>query len=127
MLSKRTARNGTQRRRVLGPVTAVLLISVPPAVALIHRTFCVHDGEAAPGHLLGCVCWVLVLCGITGTALASRGVRWGWLLLVGLQPMWIAYALATSQHGLVAASLAYGAAQLGGFVRTTRLTAETGG
>ena len=52
--------------------------------------------------------------------LAGRGVPWGWLLLVSLQPLWIAYAVTTEQYGIAIGSLAYGASQLNGFLRSRR-------
>ena len=64
--------------------------------------------------------WVLVGAGIFGTYLASRDVSWGWLLLVSLQPMWIAYALVTEQYGFVIGAMAYGLGQLNGFLRSRR-------
>jgi hypothetical protein len=64
--------------------------------------------------------WGLVLAGILGTHLAGRNVPWGWLLLVSLQPLWIAYAFATEQYGFAVGSLAYGLGQLNGFLRSRR-------
>jgi hypothetical protein len=105
---------------MLFSIGGALLISIPLAILLLCRTVCLSDGSTEAGRqLLSCACWGLVLVGITGTTLASRGIRWGWLLLFGLQPVWIAYALATAQYGLMLASLAYGAAQLSGFCRTS--------
>ena len=65
-------------------------------------------------------CWGLVVAGILGTHMASRDVSWGWLLLVSLQPLWIAYAFATEQYGFAVGSVAYGAGQLNGFLRASR-------
>ena len=64
-------------------------------------------------------CWALVVAGIAGTAMISCERRCGWLLLFGLQPLWVSYAVATGQHGLILGSLAYGIAQLNGFLRST--------
>jgi hypothetical protein len=66
------------------------------------------------------VCWSLVGAGILGTHLTSRGVPWGWLLMVSLQPMWIVYALTTDQYGFILGSIACGLAQLNGFLRARR-------
>jgi hypothetical protein len=72
------------------------------------------------GTWLSMACWGLVFAGVVGTFLASRGNRWGWLLLVSLQPLWITYALATGQHGFILGAVMYGAAQLNGFMRSRR-------
>ena len=53
-------------------------------------------------------------CGYRG---GQHGGRFGWLLLFGLQPLWITYALCTDQLGLVLGPLAYAVAQLNGFLR----------
>lgn len=66
-------------------------------------------------------CWLMVLVGIGGTLLAGQGNSWGWLVLLGTQPLWVAYAVATSQYGFVVSAIAYGVAQLNGFVRSHRL------
>jgi hypothetical protein len=63
------------------------------------------------------ICWLLAVGGIAGTAVASFGGRFGWLLLFGLQPLWITYALATGQGGLILGSVAYSAVQLNGYLR----------
>ena len=90
-----------------------LLVSVVLCVALVQAT-----GTLSPGQrVLTLACWFLILAGIAGTALAGRGVSWGWLILFGLQPLWIAYALVTGQHGFIPGALLCGIAQLNGFVR----------
>jgi hypothetical protein len=63
-------------------------------------------------------CWFLVLAGIAGTLLIGNGISCGWLIMFGLQPLWVAYAVATEQHALIPGALAYGAVQLNGFIRT---------
>lgn len=89
---------------------AVLAVSLSLAVLLCAT---IGDGAEAAWKLSS-VCWFLVVAGVTGTAMSSSGCRFGWLLLVGLQPLWIAYALCTDQTGLIAGSLAYGVAQYNG-------------
>jgi len=66
--------------------------------------------------LLQAVCLGLVVGGVSGTFLASAGVRAGWLLLLGMQPMWIAYSVVTGQYGFVVGSVAYAGAQLNGYL-----------
>lgn len=111
-------RNRDAARRVL----AVLALSVGLSLALwMNSPSGSHVGDATLSpHCLSFVCWGLVLAGIAGTALVSHGGRAGWLLLLGLQPLWIAYALCTDQGGLVLGSLAYAIAQLHGFLRSGR-------
>jgi hypothetical protein len=67
---------------------------------------------------LSLVCWVLVIAGIVGTMLAGRGVGWGWLLLFGLQPLWVGYAVATEQYGFVVSAVAFSIGQLQGYLRS---------
>jgi hypothetical protein len=76
--------------------------------------------SATRACILRLACWGLVVGGVAGMFLAGAGCRWGWLLLLGLQPVWIAYALVTAQHGFVLGSLAYAGAQLNGFLRASR-------
>lgn len=73
------------------------------------------------GAWMPLACWGLVLFGVAGTFLAGRGVCWGWLLLAALQPLWISYAVATGQYGFIVGAVAYGAAQMNGFVRSLRV------
>lgn len=75
-------------------------------------------GPAPSPALLPVFCWALAGAGVTGTFLAGRGISWGWLILVGLQPLWITYAVATAQYGFIFAALAYGGAQVNGFLRS---------
>jgi hypothetical protein len=52
--------------------------------------------------------WLLAAVGITGLWLAGRKIWWAWLIGLGAQVLWIAYAVATGQYGFIAAALAYG-------------------
>lgn len=72
---------------------------------------------AARDAVMGGTCWLLVAGGVTGTFLAGTGRRLGWLILLGMQPLWIAYAIVTGQYGFVPGSLAYAAAQFNGYLR----------
>ena len=108
-------------------VAAVLALSLVLAALLLWIT---RDALAAgngivPAAELSVVCWLLVVAGITGTALASNGNRYGWLVLFGLQPLWITYAFCTGQTGLILGSLAYGAAQLNGLRVSWRKCSES--
>ena len=52
--------------------------------------------------------YLLTAVGVTGLYLAGRGVWWSWLIGLGAQALWIAYALATAQYGFIVSALAYG-------------------
>ena len=52
--------------------------------------------------------WLLTVVGITGLWLAGSKKRLGWAIGIGAQGLWIAYALATGQHGFLLSALAYG-------------------
>lgn len=95
-------------------------LSLCASVLLAGLAFAAGAGPLPATLVVSTSCWVLVAAGVLGTFLASRGVSWGWLLLVGLQPLWISYAIATGQYGFILGALAYGGAQLNGFVRTRR-------
>ncbi len=96
-------------------ILLVLLVSL-----LFGRLLLVSGGSQSPGseNALMMACWFLVLAGIAGTLLIGNGISWGWLIMFGLQPLWVAYAIATEQHGLIPGALAYGAVQLHGFIRS---------
>ena len=107
-------RNGAGRS-----IAAVLTVSLTLAALLVGSSHEALGGEGGAGRL-SVACWLLVIAGISGTTLASNGNRYGWLLLFGLQPLWIAYALCTDQPGLIFGSLAYGMAQLNGLLVSWR-------
>ncbi len=96
-------------------ILLVLLVSL-----LCGKLLLVSGGGQNPGseNELMMACWLLVLAGIAGTLLIGNGISWGWLIMFGLQPLWVAYAIATQQHGLIPGALAYGAVQLNGFIRS---------
>jgi hypothetical protein len=52
--------------------------------------------------------WILTAVGVTGLYLAGRKVWWAWLIGLGAQVLWIAYALATVQYGFLVSAVAYG-------------------
>ena len=53
--------------------------------------------------------WVLTAGGVFGLWLAGRRNVWGWAVGLGMQVLWIAYAVATVQWGFIVSALAYGA------------------
>lgn len=56
--------------------------------------------------------WLLGALGVLGLYLAGRRSPWGWALGIGVQILWLAYALATRQWGFIATALAYGAVNI---------------
>lgn len=52
--------------------------------------------------------WILTTVGVTGLYLAGRKVWWAWLIGLGAQFLWLAYAIATGQYGFIASAFAYG-------------------
>lgn len=52
--------------------------------------------------------WILTIVGVTGLYLAGKKVWWAWLIGLGAQVLWIAYATATQQWGFYVSALAYG-------------------
>ena len=52
--------------------------------------------------------WVLTAVGVTGLYFAGRKVWWAWLIGLGAQVLWLAYAIATQQWGFIVSAAAYG-------------------
>jgi hypothetical protein len=52
--------------------------------------------------------WLLTAVGVLGLLLAGRKLWWAWCIGLGAQVLWIAYAIATDQHGFIVSALAYG-------------------
>ncbi len=104
--------------RIQNPICQILLVLL--VSLLFGRLLLINGGSQSPGseNALMVACWFLVLAGIAGTLLLGNGNSWGWLIMFGLQPLWVAYAIATQQHGLIPGALAYGAVQLNGFIRS---------
>lgn len=53
--------------------------------------------------------WTLTVVGVFGLYVVSSGRRWGWLVNIAAQWLWIIYAVVTRQYGFIAAAIAYGA------------------
>jgi hypothetical protein len=106
---------GPIRRRSLVAIlaTLALAISLGGTLVLVEA----YSDTATGGTMLRTTCWALVVGGVAGTFLAGAGVRCGWLILLGLQPVWIAYALVTGQYGFMLGSIAYAGAQVNGYLR----------
>jgi hypothetical protein len=103
------------RRRSLIAVVATLFLAISLGSGLVLAQRC--SDIATCDTVQRIVCWTLVAGGVTGTFLAGAGVRCGWLILLGLQPVWIAYALMTGQYGFMLGSVAYAGAQMNGYLR----------
>ncbi|MEU6362239.1 hypothetical protein [Streptomyces albidoflavus] len=52
--------------------------------------------------------YLLTAVGVTGLLLAGRMKRTGWLVGLGAQFLWAAYAAATQQYGFLISSFIYG-------------------
>lgn len=52
--------------------------------------------------------WALTLIGVTGWWLTGRRLWQGWAVAIGVQALWIAYAVTTGQWGFLASALLYG-------------------
>jgi hypothetical protein len=52
--------------------------------------------------------WLLAAGGILGIYLAGRKLSVGWLVGLGMQVLWLAYAVATRQWGFLFTAVAYG-------------------
>lgn len=53
---------------------------------------------------------ILGIVGITGQVVASRNARAGWTISLLNQPLWVLFALATSQYGLLIMNAGYATA-----------------
>lgn len=66
--------------------------------------------------------WTLAAIGITGLALAGSRKSAGWAVGLGVQALWIAYAIATRQWGFIASAIGYGAVNLRNWMRWRKTT-----
>lgn len=64
--------------------------------------------------------YLLAGVGITGLWLAGNHRRAGWLIGVGVQLLWITYAMASDQHGFILSALAYGAVNARNMIKWKR-------
>jgi hypothetical protein len=89
---------------------------VASAVAASLVVWTSVDSESALGAP-ACWAWVLTVVQVVALWLAGRRRAWGWLLGAGVQPVWIVYAVVTSQVGFVPGCLASGVVQLRVYLR----------
>lgn len=52
--------------------------------------------------------WILASIGVTGLWIAGNKSKWGWVIGITSQALWIAYAITTSQWGFLFSAFAYG-------------------
>ena len=52
--------------------------------------------------------WLLTAVGVFGLYMAGRKVWWAWLIGLGAQVLWLAYAVSTRQYGFIVSAVAYG-------------------
>lgn len=64
--------------------------------------------------------WGLASIGVFGLFLTTRKLKAGFAVGVGVQVLWIAYAVASHQYGFIASALAYGAVNALGLARWTK-------
>lgn len=60
--------------------------------------------------------WVLTAAGVGGMYLAGKKNKWGWIIGICSQFLWIAFAIATSQYGFIVASILYGTVYAKNFI-----------
>jgi hypothetical protein len=51
--------------------------------------------------------WLLTAAGLVGLWAAGSRRQWGWMVGCAAQGLWVAYALATRQHGFLVSAFAY--------------------
>lgn len=52
--------------------------------------------------------YILAVVGILGIFLAGKKRTVGWVIGLGAQLLWIAYAIVTAQYGFIVSALGYG-------------------
>lgn len=73
--------------------------------------------------------WALTVVGVFGLYLAGKRSPWGWVVGIGAQILWLAYALATRQWGFLVSCFAYGFVYVKNFRswrRADQATVDTG-
>lgn len=64
--------------------------------------------------------WLLAAVGVTGLWLAGSRRALGWQIGLGVQVLWIAYAITTAQWGFIASALAFAAVNLRNLIKWKR-------
>lgn len=60
--------------------------------------------------------WILTLFGVSAMYMAGKNNKWGWVLGIFSQVLWIAFAIVTYQYGFIIASLLYGSVYAKNFI-----------
>jgi hypothetical protein len=60
--------------------------------------------------------YILAPFGLAGMLMAGKRNRWGWMLSIFTQVLWLWYAVDTKQWGFIPGSAAYGAVYLKNFM-----------
>lgn len=61
--------------------------------------------------------WVLTAFGVLGIYLAGKKNKWGWVIGIFSQFLWVAFAIATAQYGFIVASVLYGSVYAKNFIQ----------
>lgn len=56
--------------------------------------------------------WILTITGVLGLLVASRWPKFGWMIGIAVQPLWLLYGGMTRQWGFIASGLSYGLAYI---------------
>lgn len=64
--------------------------------------------------------WLLTAIGVTGLYLAGSKRLAGWMVGIGVQALWIAYAVSSEQWGFLVSAFAYGGVNIRNLVRWRR-------
>lgn len=65
--------------------------------------------------------WALTVNGLVGLWLVARLARKGWIVLIGNEILWVAYAFSTRQWGFIAMAVTYGAVYVVAYQKWTRI------
>lgn len=52
--------------------------------------------------------YLLTAIGVTGLWFAGNKSTYGWMIGIGVQVLWVAYALSSAQYGFLLSAVAYG-------------------
>jgi hypothetical protein len=54
--------------------------------------------------------WLLTLVTVIGLWLVGSRIRWGWLVQLGANVLWVIYAITTKQYGFIIGAIVTGVA-----------------
>jgi nicotinamide riboside transporter PnuC len=61
--------------------------------------------------------WILTAFGVSGIYLAGRKNKWGWVIGILSQFLWVAFAISTAQYGFILGSICYGSVYAMNFIK----------